>query len=103
MPAPAEIQAETLDKFIEAWRGWTPDGFLATWTDDCTQKTLPFSSDVPLRTRADTETLFPVLMGLMSNFQVRKTAHRSRGSLGPQTQAMPSLSNSHPDGRPHSS
>jgi hypothetical protein len=77
MPAPAEIQAETLNKFIEKWRGWTADGFLSTWTDDCTQKTLPFSSNVPLRTRADTETLFPVLMGLMSNFQVCKTQNSS--------------------------
>ena len=74
MPAPAEVQAATLEKFIQGWAGWTPDGFLANWSEDCTQKTLPFSSGVPIRTRPDTEQLFPVLMSLMSNFTVRKEA-----------------------------
>jgi hypothetical protein len=74
MPAPAEVQAATLEKFIQGWAGWTPDGFLANWSEDCTQKTLPFSSEVPVRTRPDTEQLFPVLMSLMSNFTVRNEA-----------------------------
>ena len=70
MPAAAEVQAATLERFIKGWSGWTPDGFLSTWSNDCTQKTLPFSSEVPIRTRADTEHLFPILMSLMTNFQV---------------------------------
>lgn len=74
MPAPAEVQASTLEKFIQGWAGWTPDGFLATWSEDCTQTTLPFSSEVPVRSRPDTEQLFPVLMSLMSNFKVMKEA-----------------------------
>ncbi|GIJ84898.1 hypothetical protein Asppvi_003749 [Aspergillus pseudoviridinutans] len=68
MPAPAEVQATTLEKFIQGWAGWAPDGFLANWSEDCTQKTLPFSSGVPVRTCPDTEQLFPVLMFLVSNF-----------------------------------
>lgn len=70
MPAPAEVQAATLEKFIKGWSGWTADGFLASWSNDCTQTTLPFSSAVPVRTRAHTEKLFPVLMSVLTNFQV---------------------------------
>jgi len=76
MPAAAEVQAATLEKFIKGWSGWTPETFLASWTDDCTTKTLPFSSKIPARTRADTEQVFPMLMSFITNFQV------SEGHLG---------------------
>jgi hypothetical protein len=74
MPASLEIQAATLEKFIQGWVGWTPDGFLATWSDDCTQRTLPFSFDAPIRDRPHVEHFFPILMSLLSNFKVRETA-----------------------------
>lgn len=70
MPAPAEKQTATLNKFIEGWKGWTPDGFLASWSEDCAQVTLPFSSGVAPRTRAITEELFPKLMSILTNFEV---------------------------------
>ncbi len=70
MPSSAEVQAATLEKFIEGWRKWTPEGFLDSWSEDCTQQNLPFSSNVPVKTRADAEKLFPILMSLMTNFQV---------------------------------
>ncbi|KAK3681353.1 NAD-dependent epimerase [Podospora appendiculata] len=76
-----EIQAATLEKFIKGWAGWTPDGFLSTWSSTCTQTTLPFSSDVPPRTRSHVEHLFPILMSVLSNFEmtvhnvVHDTAH----------------------------
>jgi hypothetical protein len=71
MPAPAETQTATLNKFIDGWKGWTPDGFLASWSEDCAQVTLPFSSGVAPRTRAITEELFPKLMSILTNFEVR--------------------------------
>lgn len=71
MPGSAEVQAETLQKFIAGWSGWTPEGFLASWHDQCTTKTLPFSLGVPIRTRAQTENVFPIMMSFVTNFQVR--------------------------------
>ena len=70
MPTAAEIQAAALERFIEGWSGWTPDGFLASWSDGCTQTTLPFSSGMKIRTRKDVEVLFPKLMSMLTNFQV---------------------------------
>ncbi|KAI1635393.1 hypothetical protein F4809DRAFT_453304 [Biscogniauxia mediterranea] len=70
MPASAEVQAATLNKFIEGWGGWTPEGFLASWHGDCTTKTLPFSAEVPIRTRAETESVFPMMMSFVTNFQL---------------------------------
>ena len=70
MPAAAETQAATLEQFIKAWSGWTPDGVLACWSDDCRQITLPFSSGMKPRTRKDTQILFPKLMSILTNFRV---------------------------------
>ncbi|RYP30024.1 hypothetical protein DL767_006439 [Monosporascus sp. MG133] len=69
MPAAAEVQAATLEKFIKGWSEWNPDGFLATWTNDCTTTTLPFSSGVPTRNRAATERHFPVMMSFIRDFE----------------------------------
>jgi len=71
MPAPPEVQAATLERFIQSWIEWTPEGFLATWSEDCTQRTLPFSFDAPIRDRAHVEKYFPILMSILSNFKVR--------------------------------
>ncbi|KAI0013979.1 hypothetical protein F4779DRAFT_639150 [Xylariaceae sp. FL0662B] len=71
MPAPAEVQAATLERFIEGWSGWTPEGFLASWTSDCTTKTLPFSAGVETRTREESERIFPLMMSCLTNFQLR--------------------------------
>lgn len=71
MPASAEVQAATLDEFIKGWEGWTPRGFLDTWSSSCTQKALPFSENVPIRTKDHMAHLFPILMSLLTDFQVR--------------------------------
>ena len=70
MPAAAEIQAATLQNFIKGWSDWTVDGFLASWSDDCIQITLPLGSEAKIRTRKDVEVLFPKLMSILTNFQV---------------------------------
>ncbi|KAL2137547.1 hypothetical protein VTI28DRAFT_9124 [Corynascus sepedonium] len=67
----AAAQAATLDKFIKGWSSWTPEGFLATWADGCTQQNLPFSSKVPIKTRPDVEHLFPHLMSILTNFEFK--------------------------------
>lgn len=70
MPAPAEVQKKTIDAFLDGWAKWTPEAFLSTWSDDCTQQTLPYSHNVPKRDRANTNHLFPILMSIMDNLQV---------------------------------
>ena len=78
MPAAREVQAETLQKYIDGWSGWTVDGFLASWSEDCTQQSLPFSSGKPLLSRAQAEQLFPHLMSVMTDFKVAFFALKRR-------------------------
>lgn len=70
MPAAAEVQAATLQRFIDGWKGWAPEAFLEVWSDDCTQKTLPFSLDAPIRSRDYYVEVFPTVMSFITNFQV---------------------------------
>jgi hypothetical protein len=70
MPAAANIQSATLDRFIKGWSKWTPD-FLETWSDDLTFTTLPFSYGKPTRARAQLESRYLLLMSTLTNFQVR--------------------------------
>ncbi|KAI0121123.1 hypothetical protein BJ170DRAFT_600130 [Xylariales sp. AK1849] len=70
MSGPAEVQAATIDHFLKGWDTWKPEAFLSSWSDDCTQKTLPYSHNVATRDRANTDHLFPILMSIMDNFQL---------------------------------
>nr|POE56462.1 hypothetical protein CFP56_33434 [Quercus suber] len=65
-----QAQAATIQAFVAGWKAWKPDEFLASWSKDCTQHTLPFSAGVPSRSRADTERIFPMLMSIVTNFRV---------------------------------
>lgn len=71
MPAAAETQAATLQRFIDGWSDWTPD-FLNCWSDDLTFSTLPFSYGKPARPRASLEPRYLLLMSTLKNLQVRK-------------------------------
>ncbi|KAJ0107623.1 hypothetical protein N8I77_007189 [Diaporthe amygdali] len=71
MSSVTETQAATLNKFIKGWAEWTPESMLETWSQDCTQKNLPFSSNVPIKSRADAEKLFPILMSFMTDFELK--------------------------------
>ena len=66
----AEVQAATLEKFIVGWRKWTSDDFLASWSQDCTQRALPFKPDQLARPRVELEPLFGMLMSTLTNFRV---------------------------------
>ncbi|EXJ61958.1 hypothetical protein A1O7_02390 [Cladophialophora yegresii CBS 114405] len=70
MSTQAEVQANTVQRFIDGWRKYTPEAFLATWSSDCTQQTLPFASGTPVRTRQHVEHLFPILMTVMTEFEL---------------------------------
>jgi len=69
MPAPAHIQAATLEKFIAGWKKWTPEDWMATWSADCKQRMLPFSLGVPLRSRAEVQVILPKLMEILTNYE----------------------------------
>lgn len=72
MPSLAQIQAATLNKFIEGWKGSTPESWTATWSDECQQKILPFNLGVPSKSRAEAQAALPDLLGVLKNFKVRK-------------------------------
>ncbi|KAG5965071.1 hypothetical protein E4U58_002976 [Claviceps cyperi] len=70
MSTPAEIQADTLKRFIAGWGGWTTESFFAALSDDFTQKPLPLSCGEPARGREKLYPLLSSLMTMMTNFKV---------------------------------
>ena len=71
----AEVQASTLDAFIQGWKEWTLEAFVATWSEDCTQTALPFHSGHPARGRAELEPLFAKMMPLLTDYQASCQVH----------------------------
>lgn len=72
MPAPLHIQAATLDRYIEGWKHFTAESWMATWSHDCQQKMLPFTLGIPSRSRAEVEIFLPKLMSVLKNYKVCK-------------------------------
>ncbi|KAG6165915.1 hypothetical protein E4U11_008600 [Claviceps purpurea] len=72
MSTPAQIQADTLKRYIAGWGGWTMESFFSTLSDDFTQKPLPLSCGEPARGR---EQLYPVLSSLMTMLTIHNTIH----------------------------
>nr|UYO77228.1 monooxygenase [Trichoderma oligosporum] len=77
MPAPAEIQAATLQKFIDSWKRWDSREFLSLFSDDFTQVTLPLGLGIPSRPRAQVEQVLPALMATIKSYElnVRHVIH----------------------------
>jgi hypothetical protein len=69
MPGPPHIQAQTLERFIEAWRKWSPKDWLKTFADDFTQCTLPMASEIPPRDKSTVDKVLPKLMEVVTNYQ----------------------------------
>ena len=79
MDNPTEVQAATLQRFLEAWKKWDAQEWMAIFADDFTQVTLPFSLGVPNRTRAQVEVTLPALMAIVKSYEVRETNYWKRG------------------------
>ncbi|KAG6358772.1 hypothetical protein INS49_012291 [Diaporthe citri] len=62
MPAPAHVQAATLDKFLASWKDSNPGNTMALWSDDFTQRILPLSLGMPVNSRVEAETFYPNLV-----------------------------------------
>nr|UYO77240.1 cytochrome P450 monooxygenase [Trichoderma psychrophilum] len=77
MPAPAEVQVATLQKFIDAWKRWDAQEWLSTFSDDFTQLTLPLGLGIPNRPRAQVEQVLPALMATVKSYEltVRHIVH----------------------------
>ncbi|KAG6052374.1 hypothetical protein E4U17_005872 [Claviceps sp. LM77 group G4] len=77
MSTRAEIQADTLKRFIAGWSGWTMESFFATLSDDFTQKPLPLSAGHPARGREELYPRLSSLMTMMTNFKltIHNTIH----------------------------
>ena len=71
MPAPAHVQADTLDRFIAGWRKWTPEDWMATWSSDCVQVMLPLSLGIPPKSVGEVKGILPKLMEIVTNYEVR--------------------------------
>ncbi|KAJ6071511.1 hypothetical protein N7499_009525 [Penicillium canescens] len=70
MPAPAHIQAATLQKFLAGWKKFTAQEWMATWSAENTQQILPFSLGVPPRSRAEVQQVLPKLIGVLKNYEM---------------------------------
>lgn len=70
MPADAKIQAATLDKFIQGWKEWTPEGMMGVMGEGYTQRTLPFSLGHAPRSKPEVEFMLPKLIDTVKNYKV---------------------------------
>jgi hypothetical protein len=73
MPAPAHIQAATLQKFLAGWKKFTAEEWMATWSAESRQQILPFSLGVPSRSREEVQQVLPKLIGVLKNYEVGDT------------------------------
>lgn len=70
MPAPADVQTATLNKFLAAWETNDIEATVALWSDDFTQQLLPLSLGIPENSRAKAEIAYPRLMKNLTNWKV---------------------------------
>lgn len=68
--APAQVQADTLDKFLESWKSQAWEDTINLWSDDFKQRLLPFSLGTPLTSRAEAEVVYPTLVKSLTNWKV---------------------------------
>lgn len=72
MPASADIQAATLNKFLASWREGSAPDTMALWSDDFKQRLLPLSlGESSFRSRDQAAFFYPVLVENLRNWEVR--------------------------------
>lgn len=72
MAAPGNVQAATLEKFLEAWKNGKAEDTMSLWSDDFKQRLLPLSLGTQTASRAQAELIYPKLVGALTNWKVRK-------------------------------
>lgn len=66
----AKVQAETLDKFLCAWKEQRPDEITALWSEDFEQRVLPLSLKVPTKSRKEAAVMNDILSSKLTNWKV---------------------------------
>ncbi|KAK8045576.1 hypothetical protein PG993_005600 [Apiospora rasikravindrae] len=70
MSSLAEVQADTLNKFLEAWRTQDVGTTIELWSDDFKQRLLPDSLGAAVKSRAEAAVIYPVLTSNLSNWKL---------------------------------
>lgn len=70
MPASQQVQAQTLEKFIEGWRTISAESWTALWSDKCTQRFLPLAMGIPPSSKPEIMAQLPQLLSVLSNWEV---------------------------------
>ncbi|CAI7589096.1 hypothetical protein N7533_009981 [Penicillium manginii] len=70
MTASRDVQAATLQKFIDGWKKWNAEEWMATFADHFTQITLPFQLGVPTRTRTQVDQILPALIATVQSYEL---------------------------------
>ncbi|EED13797.1 conserved hypothetical protein [Talaromyces stipitatus ATCC 10500] len=70
IPAPAHVQKETIDKFLDTWGNSKAQDTINLWSDDFEQRLLPFSLQQPVRRREHAEFFYPKLVNNLANWKV---------------------------------
>ncbi|KAK6858845.1 hypothetical protein PG995_004698 [Apiospora arundinis] len=83
MASLAQVQADTLDKFLEAWKNQEAQKTIDLWSENFMQRLLPYSLGAAVQSRAQAEGIYPVLTSSLSNWKldIKEIVHdSSRGS-----------------------
>ncbi|KAK3382219.1 hypothetical protein B0T24DRAFT_714344 [Lasiosphaeria ovina] len=70
MPAAADVQAATLDRFLESWKDQNARATIDLWSDDFKQRLLPLSLGTPVHSRAAAEAIYPKLVDNLTNWEL---------------------------------
>ncbi|EFX00872.1 hypothetical protein CMQ_1953 [Grosmannia clavigera kw1407] len=73
MPTAAEVQTDTLQRFIDAWKRWNAKETISFFAEstDFRQVTMPFQMNVPERTRAEVEQTLPYVVRAVRKYNLR--------------------------------
>jgi hypothetical protein len=66
----AKVQAETLNKFLRAWKEQKPDEITALWSEDFNQRVLPLSLKIPVKSRSEAVIMNNILSSKLTNWKV---------------------------------
>lgn len=70
MPAPAAVQADTLNKFLTAWKTQRVRDTVDLWSEDFTQRLLPLSLGLPPKSRSEAEMVNAKIVEHLTNWKV---------------------------------
>lgn len=77
MPAPAAFQADTLNKFLTAWKTQNVRDTVDLWSEDFTQRLLPLSLGLPPKSRSEAEMVNAKIVEHLTNWKVSNSRTKS--------------------------